>query len=205
MTSIPTYGLSKRQERAPWLRPLRFFLAAIALIIGKAYAGWLEPQVRTFESCIEESIFLAAELKRQSRSSKLYFTRFIKDGAATDDQMFSALGVAGMISSLPLLSTDLALEDEQRMLFTGTVHKRKASTLERFLGGGRDRIFYEVELLGQRAILNASSFVQQPIAVCEQALEAESLLQLEEHASAMRARFLEHQPGLSLYMLALWG
>jgi hypothetical protein len=30
--------------------------------------------------------------------------------------MFSALGMMGMISSLPLLSTDLALEDDQRVL-----------------------------------------------------------------------------------------
>lgn len=172
MTSIPTYGFSKRRERAAWRRTLRFLVAAIALMTGKAHAGWLEPEVKTFESCIEENAFLAAELKRQSRSSKFYFTRFIKGSAAADDQMFSALGMAGMISSLPLLSTDLPLEDKQRMRFTGTVHKRKASTLERLLGGGRDRIFYEVGLLGQKAVLNASSFMLQPVAVCKRALEA---------------------------------
>jgi len=144
----------------------------ILLIIGKAYAGWLEPHVKTFEACVEEAAFLAAELKRQSRSSKLYFTRFSEESASTDGQMFTALGIAGMIADYPLLSSDPALENDLQVRFTGTAYKRKASALERFFGGGEDRIFYEVEVLGQRVVLSASSLTQPPIAICRQALEA---------------------------------
>src|SRR5690625_4774884 len=157
-----TPDLNEKPRSALTRRTPVLFGAVFLLMIGNVQAGWFTPHVRTFESCTERAFFSAEGLKPYSRSSELYFSPFLENSKQIDRQLFYPLGVAGTVASIPLARGDQVVEDDVQVRFTGTVYKRKASAVERFFGGGQDRIMYELEVFGATAIVSASSLTRTP-------------------------------------------
>lgn len=164
--------VNEKPRSALTMRMAFLFGAIFFLMSGNVQAGWFKPDVRTFESCAERAAFSAEELKQYSRSSELYFSLFLEDGKQIDHQLFYPLGVVGMVASMPLARGDQVVDDDVQVRFTGTVYKRKASAVERFFGGGQDRIMYELEVFGAKAIVSTSSLTRTPLPVCRPALDA---------------------------------
>jgi len=163
--------LSKAVERAPSRRTLLILLFVLFLTGGKAQAGIFFSDDRAFESCTTAMVISAGELKKWSRSSVLYYFRIRPDGDSTDERMLRRLGMSGAIFSTSFGEQSLALSDDTPVRFTGTVYKHRPDILHRVLGGSKEVIFYEVELLGEMALLRAGSFRKPPLPICEEAIQ----------------------------------
>ncbi len=77
--------------------------------------------------------------------------------------------MGGAIFDIPIMNA-VELSNHTPVQFTGTVYKYKPGLLHRWLGGSRGAIYYEVELLGEKALLHAGSFRAPPLPICEEAL-----------------------------------
>lgn len=157
-------------ERAPIRRTLLLPMAALLIMSGKAQAGFFFSDYRPFESCTTAMVFTAEKLKKVSKSTELHYSRNRQGGDSTDERMLRRLGMSGAIFSIPIIN-DLALSDDTPVRFTGTVYKYRPGMLHRVLGGTREQIFYEVELLGEKALLHAGSFRKPPLPICDEAIE----------------------------------
>ena len=158
-------------ERAPIRRTFLLLIAALLVMSGKAHAGLFFSDDRAFESCTTAMIVAAGELKKWSRSSELHYFRIRPGGDSTDERMLRRLGMSGAIFSIPFGEQALALSDDTPVRFTGTVYKHRPDILHRVLGGSREEIFYEVELLGEKALLRAGSFRNPPLPICDEAIQ----------------------------------
>jgi hypothetical protein len=167
-------GLNRELERAPIRRTLQLLIFVLLLMSGKAQAGLFFSDDKAFESCTTAMIVSAGELKEGSRSSELYYFRIRPGGDSTDERMLRRLGMSGAIFSIPFGEQALALSDDTPVRFTGTVYKHRPDILHRVLGGSRVEIFYEVELLGETALLRAGSFRKPPLPICDEAIPHES-------------------------------
>jgi len=115
-------------------------------------------------------VITAEKLKEWSKSSELHYSRIRPGGNSTDERLLRRLGMSGAIFATPILEP-LALSDDTPVRFTGTVYKYRPGMLHRVLGGSREQIFYEVELLGEMALLHAGSFRKPPLPICEEAIQ----------------------------------
>lgn len=156
------------QERAPIQRTLLLLILVLLLMSGKAQAGFFFSDYRPFETCTTAMVVSAGELKKGSQSSELYYFRIRPGGDSTDERMLRQLGMSGDIFSLPI-GEAVALSDDTPLRFTGTVYKYRPGMLHRVLGGSREQLFYEVELLGEMALLHAGSFRKPPLPICDEA------------------------------------
>ena len=158
-------------EETPIRRTLLFLLVVLLLMSGKAQAGFFFSDYRPFEVCTTALVVSVGELKKWSKSSELYYFRIRPGGDSTDERMLRRLGMSGAIFSIPIGEQTLALSNDTRVRFTGTVYKRRPGMLHRLLGGAREQIFYEVELLGEKALLRAGSFRKPPSPICDEAIQ----------------------------------
>ena len=157
-------------EETPIRRTLLFLLVVLLLMSGKAQAGFFFSDYRPFEVCTTALVVSVGELKKWSKSSELYYFRIRPGGDSTDERMLRRLGMSGDIFSIPI-GEAVALSDEPPVRFTGTVYKYRPGMLHRVLGGSREQIFYEVELLGEMALLHAGSFRNPPMPICDEAIQ----------------------------------
>jgi hypothetical protein len=157
-------------ERAPIRRTLLFLLVVPLLMSGKAQAAFFFSDYRPFESCTTAMVITAEKLKEGSKSSELHYSRIRPGGNSTDERMLRRLGMSGAIFSIPIIEA-LALSDDTLVRFTGTAYKYRPGMLHRVLGGSREAIFYEVELLGEKALLHAGSFRSPPLPICDEAIQ----------------------------------
>ena len=114
-------------------------------------------------------VFTAGKLKEGTKSAALYYFRIRPGGNSTDERMLRQLGMSGDIFDIPI-GEALALSDDTLVRFTGTVYKYRPGMLHRVLGGSREELFYEVELLGEKALLHAGSFRTPPLPICKEAI-----------------------------------
>lgn len=163
-------GLNRVTEQASIRRLPLLLIAILLLMSGKAQAGLFISDARAFESCTTAIVVSAGELKKWSSSSELYHFRIRPGGNSTDERILRRLGMSGDIFDIPI-GEALALLDDTAVRFTGTVYKRRPGMLHRLLGGSRKQIFYEVELLGEKALLHAGSFRKPPLPICHEAVQ----------------------------------
>ena len=95
-------------------------------------------------------------------------------GNSTDERLLRRLGMGGAIFATHILNP-LALSYDIPLRFTGTVYKYGPGILHRWLGGSRAQIFYEVELLGEKALLHKGSFRNPPLPICAEANQNKEL------------------------------
>ena len=157
-------------ERAPSRRTLLLLIIALLIMSGKAQAGFFFSDYKLFKSCTTAMVFTAGKLKEGTKSAALYYFRIRPGGDSTDERMLRRLGMCGDIFDIPI-GEALALSDDTVVRFTGTVCKYRPGMLHRVLGGSREEIFYEVELLGEKALLHAGSFRNPPLPICDEAIQ----------------------------------
>lgn len=163
-------GLNRLMERAPIRRTLLLLIGVLLFMSGKAQAGFFFSDYRPFESCTITMVITAEKLKEGSKSSELHYSRNRPGGNSTDERNLRRLGMSGAIFATPILEP-FALSDDTPLRFTGTVYKYRPGILHRVLGGSREQIFYEVELLGEMALLHAGSFRNLPLPICDKAIQ----------------------------------
>ncbi|MBE0500068.1 MAG: hypothetical protein IBX47_01400 [Desulfuromonadales bacterium] len=157
-------------ERAPIQRTLLLLIFVLLLMSGKAQAGFFFSDYRPFEICTTAMVITAEKLKEDSKSSELHYNRIRPGGDSTDERMLRRLGMSGAIFATPIFEPFI-LSDDTPVRFTGTVYKYRPGMLHRVLGGSREQIFYEVELLGEMALLHAGSFREPPLPICDEAMQ----------------------------------
>jgi hypothetical protein len=157
-------------EHAPIRRTLLLPIVALLIMSGKAHAGFFFSDYRPFLSCTTAMVFTAGKLKEGTTSAALYYFRIRPGGNSADERMLRRLGMSGDIFDIPI-GEALALSDDTPVRFTGTVFKYRPGMLHRVLGGSREQIFYEVELLGEKALLHAGSFRKPPLPICDEAIQ----------------------------------
>lgn len=161
-------NLNRVTERAPIRCTFPLLIIVSLLMGGKAQAGLFLSDDRAFKSCTMAMIVSAGELKEGSKSSELHYSRIRPGGNSIDERLLRRLAMGGAIFATPILNP-LALSDGTPLRFTGTVYKYRPGLLHRWLGGSREQIFYEVELLGEKALLHAGSFRKPPLPICIEA------------------------------------
>ena len=163
-------GLNKAMGRAPIRRTLLLLIFVLLLMSGKAQAGFFFSDYRPFESCTTVMVVSAGKLKEGTPSAELHYSRIRPGGNSTDERMLRRLGMSGVIFDIPIIEP-LALSGDTPVRFTGRVYKYRPGMLHRWLGGSREQIFYEVELLGEMALLHAGSFRKPPLPICDEAIQ----------------------------------
>lgn len=145
-------------------------LTALLTFPAAGVAGWYNPHLEIYPQCIEPGFLRSSELLKLTREGVLYLVHARPEHDGMDSILSLRHGFKGMIFPGPIFPEDSELET-QTIHFTGTMVRRDASILERFIGGSDgDSYYYVVELDAGKYLLRSDSFDNSGFHACRELL-----------------------------------
>ncbi|CAM3865486.1 hypothetical protein [Parendozoicomonas haliclonae] len=127
------------------------FISVVLLTLG--LSNVLNPSMERIEQCYEGFAISSDTLQSLARRGELFANHFEPESDSTDASLLSDNGLDGFVSPGKLNSYDKRLSNEVEIIFSGDAYFRHSSFLERSIGGGSDKLFYEVNIGGLRYLI----------------------------------------------------